>query len=269
MCPWTFFGEAFCWVCQRYCNAPVTNILANLEKKTQTDKESDLKFRGINCMFVAVEMSNHAKKLGRFINFKYFEHQQFVLLYLSNDELDPVFLCNYLNFVISVRMLSWVDIFIETFVIALSVICSCSEVPTRVGYPWEWGHKKRNNFPHENLWEGQGRWVVLALPSVNSRLSPHGIWLLVIYGKLISASRQEKWNLSNVRQKYIFIHCVENPHQVLCCWESLHPLFIGILLICLCNLMLMPTWSGLGERLWEFTASSLPFSLPKIQWAFP
>lgn len=75
------------------------------------------------------------KKLGRFINFKYFEHQQFVLFYLSNHELSPIFLHNYLHFVILVRMLSWVDIFIETFVIALSIVCSCSEVP---GDPPRW-----------------------------------------------------------------------------------------------------------------------------------
>lgn len=69
------------------------------------------------------------KVLGSFINFEYFEHQQFVLFYLSNHELDPVSLYNYLYYVLSVRMLSWVGVLIETIATALNVVCSCAEVP--------------------------------------------------------------------------------------------------------------------------------------------
>lgn len=127
MCPQTLFGKPFYCLYQRYCSAPDINVLANLEKKS---RQSDLKFMGKDSMFVAIEMSNHKKKiLGRFINFQYLEHQQFVLFYLSNQDLDLVSLYNYLHYGIPVRMLSWVDVFIETFAIALSVVCSCAEVP--------------------------------------------------------------------------------------------------------------------------------------------
>lgn len=86
------------------------------------------------------------KILGRFINCKYFEHQQFVLFYLSNHELDPISLYNYLNYVISVRTLSWVDVFIETFASALSVVCSCTGV---LGDPPQWGLPRNGSIRRE------------------------------------------------------------------------------------------------------------------------
>lgn len=75
------------------------------------------------------------KVLGGFINFEYFEHQQLVLFYLSDHQLDPVSLCNYLHCVSSIRMLLLIEVFMEIFVIVLSVACSLS------------GHKKGSNFP--------------------------------------------------------------------------------------------------------------------------
>jgi len=48
---------------------------------------------------------------------------------MSDHELDPVSLYSYLHCVISVKMLSWVDVFIATFAVTLSVVCSCIEVP--------------------------------------------------------------------------------------------------------------------------------------------
>lgn len=52
---------------------------------------------------------------------KYFEHHQFVLLHFSSHELDPAPLYNYLHYAISVRMLSWVGICMETLAVSLSV----------------------------------------------------------------------------------------------------------------------------------------------------
>lgn len=86
------------------------------------------------------------KILDRFIDVKYFEHQQFVLFYLSNHRLDPVSLYNYVNYVISVRMLSWVDVFMETFAITLRVVCSCTGVPPQWGLPRNGGVRRETTF---------------------------------------------------------------------------------------------------------------------------
>lgn len=75
------------------------------------------------------------KVLGGSIHFEYFEHQQLILFYLSDHELVPVSLFNYHRHVNSMRMLFGTEVFMETFAIVLSVVCSL------------WGQKKENNFP--------------------------------------------------------------------------------------------------------------------------
>lgn len=75
------------------------------------------------------------KVLGGSIHFEYFEHQQLILFYLSDHELVPVSLFNYHRHVNSMRMLFGTEVFMETFAIVLSVVCSL------------WGQKKGNNLP--------------------------------------------------------------------------------------------------------------------------
>lgn len=133
--------------------------------------------------------------------------------------MDPVSLYNYVRYVISVRMLSWVEVFVEMFAITLSVVCSCAEVPgdpPQRGLPRNGGIRKETTFLKKVCVKAEGGESYQ--PRLRCLLSSC-LWDLT-FGDLREADfcfwagevKPESWK----RQKYVFIHCMVNAQQGLC-----------------------------------------------------